>query len=97
MSQELTIQLSDQAYAALERQATVAGTSAAAVASSTLEERFNNGPPPTTNSQAARSGRPARVLPSWIGSIDVPDPKGLDNEQIDADLAEEYGSRHEDD
>jgi hypothetical protein len=97
MSHQLTIELSDRAFAVLQQRATVAGITAAEVASSTLEERFNNGQTRTTNLRAAQTGKSTNSLPPWIGSVDIPDPKGLNNEQIDADLAEEYGSNHEDD
>lgn len=35
-------------------------------------------------------------IEKFFGSIDLGYPTGLDNEEIDADLAREYGSNHED-
>ncbi len=32
----------------------------------------------------------------WIGSVDSGNPNSADNEQIDADLAWEYGATHDD-
>jgi hypothetical protein len=32
----------------------------------------------------------------WIGSVDSRNPNSADNEQIDADLAWEYGATHDD-
>lgn len=32
----------------------------------------------------------------WIGSVNSGNPRSADNEQIDADLAREYGATHDD-
>jgi len=42
------------------------------------------------------SGKPSRgSLSELFGSVDLGHPTGADNESIDADLAREYASKHE--
>jgi hypothetical protein len=98
MSQTLIIELSDEVYTTIQRQAESAGTSPAHWLATTLEQQY--GPrhawqdarrPHTTAEQDA-----ARVrFEQHFGEVDCPDATGADNAQIDADLAREYGEMHE--
>jgi hypothetical protein len=47
---------------------------------------------PETNGDAESAGG----IREMFGSVSLGHPTGSDNEQIDADLAREYGSTHED-
>jgi hypothetical protein len=94
MSQRLTIEMSDGAYEGLTREAVARGTTPALVASSALERQFSNG-------TAEEQRLPEKEAPkrhgfqSVFGIVSLPESVGLDNEQIDADLAREYGDSHE--
>ena len=98
MSQTLILALSDEVYTTIQRQAESAGTSPAHWLATTLEQQY--GPqhvwqdirqPRTTAEQQA-----ARVrFEQHFGEVNLPDAIGADNEQIDADLAREYGDTHE--
>jgi len=98
MSQTLILELSDEVYTTIQRQAESAGTSPAHWLATTLEQQY--GPrhawqdarqPRTTAEQHA-----ARVrFEQHFGEVDLPNAIGADNEQIDTDLAREYGNTHE--
>lgn len=96
MSQTLTVKLTDKTFAALDRQAAIAGTTPAAIAQKALEHEFGtNGDSSTMNqSEEARAAARAR-FERHFGSVDL-GGIGADNERIDAELAAEYGDRHED-
>jgi hypothetical protein len=96
MSHKLTIEISDRAFESLAREAQTSGISPALVASTELERRFSNGTALETNADGSFHRKPAMgELRALFGCVNVPDPKGADNELIDADLAKEYGSTHE--
>jgi len=98
MSQTLLLELSDEVYTTIQRQAESAGTSPAHWLATTLEQQY--GPrhawqgarqPHTTTEQHT-----ARVrFEQHFGEVDLPDAIGADNEQIDADWAREYSDTHE--
>jgi hypothetical protein len=98
MSRTLILELSDEVYTTIQRQAESAGTSPAHWLATTLEQQYG----PRHAGQSAR--RPwtaaeqhaARVrFEQHFGEVDCPDAVGADNAQIDADLAREYGDTHE--
>jgi hypothetical protein len=98
MSQTLILELSDEVYTTIQRQAASAGTSPAHWLATTLEQQYG----PRHAWQSARQPRTAaeqhaaRVrFEQHFGEVDFPDAIGADNEQIDADLAREYGDTHE--
>jgi hypothetical protein len=89
MSHQVTVELSDVAFAALESEASASARPVEQVAAAALEQRFvGNGRKPDTDAekQAARDR-----FRSNFGAIDLGYATGLDNEAIDADLAREYG------
>jgi len=91
MSQNLTVELSDEAYAALRRQAQVTGASLSDVAAASLERQFKGTGALGTGAemQAARER-----FERHFGEVNLGHPTGADNESIDADLAREYSSTH---
>ena len=91
MSQSLTVELSDEVYAALRRQAQATGTSLAHVAAASLERQFKGTRMLRTDAekQAARER-----FERHFGEVNLGHPTGVDNESIDADLAREYSSTH---
>ena len=82
MSRVLTVSLSDEAFAALERRATAAGLSPAELLAAAAE---GDVPRPAPDDAARRR------LARFVGCIRLDRPTGADNEGIDADLAREYG------
>jgi alkanesulfonate monooxygenase SsuD/methylene tetrahydromethanopterin reductase-like flavin-dependent oxidoreductase (luciferase family) len=92
MSQQLTLELSDELYAALQQRAESTGTSPARVATAVLEAEIVV----PTKSEAERQAARDRFR-RHFGSVDLGRPTGVDNESIDADLAREYGATHEGD
>lgn len=83
MTHTLTVTLSEPVYAALKRAADAAAREPAAEAADALAARY------------AAAARPRTDTRRLFGSIVRLDPPSLDNEQIDADLAREYGDSHE--
>jgi hypothetical protein len=98
MSQTLTLELSDEVYNVIRRQAAAAGISPAQVAATSLERQFagENGmrmpakPRTDAEIQAARDR-----FEKHFGAVDLGHATGTDNESIDADLAREYADPHE--
>jgi hypothetical protein len=92
MGQTLTVELSDEVCAALRRQAQATGSSLAHVAAASLERQFKGaGTPPTDAEKQAARERFER----HFGEVNLGHPTGADNESLDADLAREYSSAHE--
>ena len=87
--------MSELAFEAIAREAAARGTTPSVVAASTLEQRFaggNNGRTEVTDAEMEE----ARLrFERHFGEVSVPNALGLDNEQIDADLAREYADNHE--
>lgn len=98
MSQTLILELSDEIYTIIQRQARAAGTSPAHWLANTLEQQY--GPPHTRQSVGTRP-TPAEQQAAQerferhFGEVDLADAIGADNEQIDAELAREYSDAHE--
>jgi len=94
MSQTLILELSDEAYTTIQRQAESAGTSPAHWLATTLEQQY--GPRHARQLRTAAEQHAARVrFEQHFGEVDLPGAIGADNEQIDAELAREYGDTHE--
>lgn len=93
MNQSLTLELSEQVFVAIQRQAQVIGISPAQLAASLLERQFPQAfklflDDAEKNAARARFER-------HFGTLALGDSTDLDNESIDADLAREYASTHE--
>lgn len=97
MSQTLTLELSDEIYAAVQRQAEIAGTSPTGLVAMIVERQYrpdvDQGDECTT--QHARQAARAR-FEQHFGEVDLGCATGVENELIDADLAREYANTHED-
>ncbi|HEX3313505.1 MAG TPA: hypothetical protein VHR72_01385 [Gemmataceae bacterium] len=97
MSHAITVSLSDQAYAALESQAQEVSQSPAELAEASLEEKFAPGAASSKRPIATEAEKEAgrARLRRFFGIVKSSKP--LDNDELDAELAREYGSSHEDD
>ena len=94
MSQILTVELKDVVFDAIQRQAKATGASPAQVAGAALERSFLS-PHGKIDTRSEVEKQAARErFERHIGEISV--GTGADNESIDADLAREYASTHED-
>ena len=98
MSQTLILELSDEVYTIIQRQAEVAGTSPAHWLATTIEHQYGR----IHTWQSAMTQRTAAEQPvarerfeRHFGEVDLADATGADNEQIDADLAREHADTHE--
>jgi hypothetical protein len=86
MTHELTLQLPDEVFQPLAKAAAQAGQSLEQWATVQLRT--------CAVSADQRATDLARLL-RHAGAVDLGKPTGADNERIDADLAREYGSSHE--
>jgi hypothetical protein len=93
MSQILTLELNDQVFAAIRRQAENIGIPPENLAATLLEQKFSHPFRLMLTDADKVSGR--EKFERHFGSIDLNFAMGLDNESIDADLAKEYSSTHE--
>jgi hypothetical protein len=91
MGQTIKVKLTDAAYAALQRQAQAAGTTPSGEAACSLEQHFGGVSPRGDREQRAARERFER----HFGEIDLGYATGTDNQSIDADLAREYLSPHQ--
>ncbi len=90
----LTVEIPDELYAAFAQMAVRDGRTVQAVALECLAKHEPRPRPQLTEEerQAARE-----TLRRYAGCVDSGDPRSADNERIDADLAKEYASSHEED
>ncbi len=93
MSQILTLELNDQVFAAIQRQAENIGIPLENLAATLLEQKFSHTFRLTLTDADQVSGR--KKFERHFGAIDFNCATDLDNESIDADLAKEYSSTHE--
>lgn len=93
MTQTLTLELNDQFFAAIHQQAQSIGIPPENLAIKLLEQNFVNmfRLLPTDAEKKRRVSKFER----HFGAIDLDVATNLDNESIDADLAKEYASNHE--
>ena len=93
MSQSLTLELSEQAFAAIQRQAQAIGISPAQLAATLLERQF---PQAFKLFLDEAEKKAARIrFERHFGTLELGGSTDLDNESIDADLVREYASTHE--
>ncbi len=79
------LELPDRVYSALLKAAKANGQTPV----TWIEEKLPKGPAALTPEE-----REAALARLWRHSVSVDSAVGIDNEQIDADLAAEYGSDH---
>lgn len=91
MSQLLTLELSDDVYAALQQQADAVGLSVAELIVTSLDEQHGL----LTGTKLQPKVQPEEAhqrLLSYAGAISLSYATGIDNESIDADLAKAYAN-----
>ena len=81
MNKTVTLELPEDVYETVSKAAEAAGKTPADWIAANVGQRVR-----------ARDER----LRSLFGAVSLGHPTGIDNERIDADLAKEYGSTHED-
>jgi hypothetical protein len=93
MSQSLTLELSEQVFVAIQRQAQAIGISPAQLAATLLEQQFPQAFKLLLDDAEKNAAR-AR-FERHFGALVLDDSIDLANESIDEDLAREYASTHE--
>ena len=93
MSQVLTLELSDEVYAALQQQAKILGIDLSELVTTSLERQYRLTKAKDQRTEAEKEASRQRFR-AHAGSISGY-PTGADNESIDADLGREYGDTHE--
>lgn len=91
MSQRITVTLPDGVAGPLEEIARARGQTLEEFASEKLAKAVPEHKQVDLSASIQREQRFAR----WIGSVSLGRPTGADNDSIDADLAREYASTHE--
>lgn len=93
MSQQLTLELSDEVYTDLQQKANAVGLSIAEWIVAVLSSQ-NNGLSKISHSVLQQEEARQRFR-SHAGAISLGYPTGIDNESIDADLSRAYASECE--
>lgn len=91
MSQTLTLELSDEVYTTLHKQAAASGTSPADLVAGLVQRAYGNG---DTRLEAERQAARER-FERHFGAVNLGHAIGVDNDAIDAELAREYANAHE--
>lgn len=94
MSRTLTLELPDEVFAALETEARASGRPMTELALARLTTQPMGRLKPDHRSDEEKEAA-RRSFRDVIGIINMPEAAGLDNEQIDAELAREYADTHE--
>ncbi len=92
MSQQLTLELSDEVYAALQQKANAAGLSVAEwiVASVSTQSNFSS----QALSLAEQQKEARQRFRNHAGKVSLGYATGIDSEAIDADLARSYAGEY---
>jgi len=93
MSQILTLELNDRVFAAIQRQSENIGIPPERLVATLVEQNFTQ----IFNSLLTETEKEVRraKFERHFGAIDLGFATDIDNESIDADLAKEYASSHE--
>jgi hypothetical protein len=94
MSQILTLEISEQVFVAIQRQAAAIGIAPERLAARLIEQRFSQ-ISELPVAEADREVARAR-FERHFGALSLDNATSLDNESIDADLAREYMNTYED-
>jgi predicted transcriptional regulator len=89
MSKTLTFEVPDELYEAFEQVAARSGRTTESVALEWIARRESNQHPQLTDGQRKEA---REKLLRYAGIVRSGNPRSADNEQIDADLAREYGA-----
>ena len=95
MGQALILHLRDDVLAEIRRQASQSGASPAQLAADVLEREFVGGTHPGAGPLTPDEQAACEQFEQHFGEVDLGRPAGTDNASIDADLAREYASNHE--
>ncbi len=87
MSKTITLEIPDEVFSSFQKQAASKGETAEKFV---LEIVLKN-VPRTKNVNSKNEQKAEQQLARWIGAVNSGNPRSADNEQIDADLAQEYG------
>lgn len=90
MSRLLTLELSDEVYAALQQQASAAGISVTELLVTSLNRQ--QGFITSSNADAEAQKEARQRLLRYAGAASLGYATGVDNESIDADLARAYAN-----
>ncbi len=92
MSHTVTLELTDKIYSALQQQADKVGLSVTDLITQKLQQ-----PDELSSNISIEIEKEIRKqrFESHFGEIEPSDPKSIDNETIDADLAQEYSSSNQ--
>lgn len=93
MSQQLTLELSDEVYAQLQQQANAVGLSVTDWVMTLLSDRSNDEQQSEPLAPSPENTR--QRFKRHAGAIRLDHPTGADNESIDADLARAYANEYE--
>jgi hypothetical protein len=93
MSQNLTLELSEQVFAAIHQQAQSLGLSPAQLAANLLERQFPQAFKLLLDEAEQNAARTR--FERHFGTLEPGSSTNLDNESIDADLVREYANPHE--
>ena len=95
MDQALILHLKEDVLAEIRRQASQSGTSPAQLATTILEREFAGGTAPGDGTLIPDERAACERFERHFGELDLGHPTGTDNASIDADIAREYASKHE--
>ena len=87
MSRTITLEIPDEVFSNFQRQAESKGETAEKFV---LEIVLKNAPRTKKNGAEDAQIAEERFM-RWVGAVNSGNPRSADNEQIDADLAAEYG------
>ncbi|MEP6904095.1 MAG: hypothetical protein ABJA66_20415 [Actinomycetota bacterium] len=87
MSKTITLEIPDEVFSSFQKQAASKGETAE---NFVLEIVLKNALR-TKNGSSKNEQEAEQQLARWIGAVNSGNPRSADNEQIDADLAQEYG------
>lgn len=87
---QILIEVSDDIFAAIQKQADAAGTSPARLVSKILEQQYCSKPESEADLHDAR-----QRFENHFGKVNLGYPTGIDNEKIDEDLASAYADTHD--
>lgn len=92
MSQSITIQLPDSVFAVLTQEAERAGKPPSLWASELLEQQIAAQPAQQETRSLREQAAAKKDFLNLVGTVDIGHPIGIENEEIDRDLAREYGN-----
>lgn len=93
MNQILTLEVSEQVFIAIQRQAAKVGIAPERLAATLIEQRLTSIDSVQDDATEAEAAR--KKFESHFGALDSETPISIDNQAIDSDLAREYASNHE--